>query len=216
MSIEGPDPLGDMTIKVGGNCPRCGYRFDEAGPTSEATAGSTPSLGAYGEGAPGTVSLVEKGRIGGRFRKQSLRPGAKEGQAHTGIDVDAPAGTPVYAAAEGVVTHTGVGKGIGANITIQHPESAGGVTSWYGHMGEMLVKEGERVKPGQLIGTVGTSTGTAKATSPHLHFEVLKPGRKHERPAASATYFDERMDPEAWLSQVGAYTTGGSSGKKKG
>jgi murein DD-endopeptidase MepM/ murein hydrolase activator NlpD len=71
------------------------------------------------------------------------------------------------------------------------------------HLGDTSVKEGETVKAGQQIGTVGTSAGPGKkATSPHLHYEVLKPGRKQERPPSDLAHFDDRMDPEEFVGQL--------------
>jgi biotin carboxyl carrier protein len=235
LSVEGPDPLGNLTVMLGGNCPRCGYSFAEGGgevPETEApgaepwgfyesggaagaTAGSATAAaasvgssagvgaGTVGGGASGPIDIVEKGSLGGRFRRQSLRPGAKEGQAHTGVDIYAKEGTPINSPAEGVVTHVGEGMGIGKNVTIRHP-GQGDVTSWFGHMEDILVKEGDPIKAGQQIGTVGTSTGKGKKpTSPHLHYEVLRPERKQERPPSNLAHFEERMNPEDFVSNLG-------------
>jgi hypothetical protein len=186
---EGVDELGNITMSLVGNCPRCGLLYGN----------SVENIDPFGP-----VNMVESGEIGGRFRKQSLRPGAAEGRAHTGVDINAPSGAPIYAPAPGVVTHVGEGKGIGKNITIEHPGQYGGVTTWYGHMKDANVKEGDEIFAGDLIGSVGTSTGKDKATSPHLHFEVLKPGRKDERPAANLKNMDQRINPEEWFNQLGA------------
>ena len=191
-----------------GNCPKCGLNFGSI--SGSTNAGITASGSSY---------VTQKGYIGGRFRKQSLRPGARKGRVHAGIDINAPKGTPIYAPAPGKVVHVGSGKGIGKNVQIEHPSEYGGVTTWYGHLEGANVKVGDVVKAGQQIATIGTSTGKEKETSPHLHMEVLKPGRKHARPPARLEYFEERVDPEKWLSDIGAGTiaspTQHSSGKKK-
>lgn len=89
---------------------------------------------------------------------------------HTGIDIANEAGTPIYAAADGVVRHAGWGQGYGMCEVIDH---GFGYSTLYGHMSELLVKEGAKVKRGQLIGRMG-STGTS--TGNHLHYEVWTGG----------------------------------------
>ena len=92
---------------------------------------------------------------------------------HTGIDLSVPLGTPVFAAADGVVVLArsmtdagGVLVGYGNYIIIQHDA---GLKSLYGHLLAIGVKEGDQVKRGQLIGLVGS---TGNSTGPHTHFEV--------------------------------------------
>ncbi|HEX9095317.1 MAG TPA: M23 family metallopeptidase [Candidatus Dormibacteraeota bacterium] len=92
---------------------------------------------------------------------------------HTGIDLSVPLGTPVFAAADGVVIlarpmtdATGALVGYGNYIIIQHDA---GLKTLYGHLLAIGVKEGEQVKRGQLIGLVGS---TGNSTGPHTHFEV--------------------------------------------
>ncbi len=91
---------------------------------------------------------------------------------HTGIDLTASRGTPVYAAADGIVVRAdAASKGYGKHIRIAH---GFGYTTYYAHLSKILVKPGQKVKRGQLIGLVG-STGTA--TGPHLHYEVRINGK---------------------------------------
>jgi len=92
---------------------------------------------------------------------------------HTGIDLSVPLGTPVFAAADGVVvlarpmTDTaGALVGYGNYVIIQHDA---GLKTLYGHLLTIGVKEGDQVKRGQLIGLVGS---TGNSTGPHTHFEV--------------------------------------------
>jgi murein DD-endopeptidase MepM/ murein hydrolase activator NlpD len=92
---------------------------------------------------------------------------------HTGIDLAVPLGTPVFAAADGVVVlarpmtdAAGAMVGYGNYIVIQH---AAGLKTLYGHLLTIGVKEGDTVKRGQLIGLVGS---TGNSTGPHCHFEV--------------------------------------------
>jgi murein DD-endopeptidase MepM/ murein hydrolase activator NlpD len=94
---------------------------------------------------------------------------------HTGVDWSAPRGTPIIAAGDGVVLNAGWDKGGYGNQTlIQHPN--GYVTS-YNHQSAIAkgVKEGARVRQGQVIGWVGT---TGQSTGPHLHYEVIVNGNK--------------------------------------
>jgi murein DD-endopeptidase MepM/ murein hydrolase activator NlpD len=87
---------------------------------------------------------------------------------HPGIDLAAPFGTPIYAAAEGDVLYWGPAEGFGNWIVLQHP---GGIQTVYGHMrrDELLIGPTAHVKAGQLIARVGSE---GNSTGPHLHFEV--------------------------------------------
>ena len=91
---------------------------------------------------------------------------------HSGIDLAAHEGTPIYAIADGVVTISRYdGNGYGKWVEIQHDD---GTLSRYAHASELYVSAGERVRQGQTIAAVGM-TGTA--TGNHLHFEILKGGQ---------------------------------------
>ena len=89
---------------------------------------------------------------------------------HTGIDLAAPAGTPIAAAASGVVEQVGVSSSLGNYVILRHSSKA--VTT-YSHCSTLLVQEGEAVDRGQEIALVG-STGVS--TGPHLHFECIVDG----------------------------------------
>ncbi|MEE9172299.1 MAG: M23 family metallopeptidase [candidate division NC10 bacterium] len=88
-------------------------------------------------------------------------------QMHTGIDIAAPRGTSILAAADGVVTFSGRMAGYGRVIVVTH---GFGFKTFYGHNQKNKVRKGERVKRGQVIGTVGNS---GYSTGSHLHYEVL-------------------------------------------
>jgi murein DD-endopeptidase MepM/ murein hydrolase activator NlpD len=93
-------------------------------------------------------------------------------QFHKGIDISAETGTKVYAAGGGVVTVAGSRHdGYGNNIVINH--KVRGLSTRYAHLSTMLVKVGETITRGQLIGTVGN---TGLSTAPHLHYEIMKNG----------------------------------------
>ena len=85
---------------------------------------------------------------------------------HTGLDFCGRVGTPIYAPADGMVIFTGVTE-IHGNVTII--DHGWGVYTTYCHQSEILVKEGQRVHTGDLIGKVGR---TGRVTGPHLHWEV--------------------------------------------
>lgn len=90
---------------------------------------------------------------------------------HDGIDFIAPQGTPVYAAADGVVTQViSSRKGMGNQVEIDH---GNGYVTRYCLLGDMSAKKGRSIRRGQQLGTVGVST---IITAPHLHYEVLRGG----------------------------------------
>lgn len=92
---------------------------------------------------------------------------------HSGIDFKAPIGTPVLATADGEVVISKTNKGgYGKHIVIQHDEE---FKTLYSHLSELKVKVGDKIKRGEVIGLVG-STGTS--VRPHLHYEVIKAGKK--------------------------------------
>lgn len=92
-------------------------------------------------------------------------------RAHAGLDLAAPAGTPVRAAGPGVVVRAGDAGGYGNMVVIDH---GGGVTTRYAHLARADVKPGDHVAAGAAIGAVGQ---TGRTTGPHLHFEVRRDGQ---------------------------------------
>lgn len=92
--------------------------------------------------------------------------GVRNGAMHDGVDIAAPAGTPVYAADAGSVIFAGDLHGYGNVVIVQH---SGGYTTIYGHNQRNLVDKGARVVRGQEIAEIGTS---GRTSGPNLHFEV--------------------------------------------
>jgi murein DD-endopeptidase MepM/ murein hydrolase activator NlpD len=90
---------------------------------------------------------------------------------HPGLDIAGNKGQPVYATADGQVTELGYQGGYGNLIVVDH---GFGLVTKYGHLASYSVKQGEKVKKGQVIGRVGN---TGRATGYHLHYEVLANGR---------------------------------------
>jgi murein DD-endopeptidase MepM/ murein hydrolase activator NlpD len=101
---------------------------------------------------------------------------------HVGVDLAGREGTPILAAAAGVVKRAGERGGYGNAVEIDH---GGGVTTLYAHASELNVVPGEKVEPGQELGTVGA---TGRATGAHLHFEVRHDGRPVDPTRALKAY----------------------------
>ncbi|HEY9166966.1 MAG TPA: M23 family metallopeptidase [Candidatus Kryptonia bacterium] len=89
---------------------------------------------------------------------------------HEGIDLVADIGTPVHVTGDGVVSYIGQRGGYGSVIEIDH---GFGYSTLYGHLSKPLVRDGQKVKRGQVIALSGNS---GLSTGPHLHYEVLKNG----------------------------------------
>ena len=118
---------------------------------------------AFGEPVPGFA-------INSRFgiRRLGGEPGAR---MHKGVDIAAPTGTTVFAAAEGEVVRIGHDPaGYGNFIEMRHPN---GMTTLYGHLSRIDVASGDRIGQRERIGLVGS---TGYSTGPHLHFEVRRAG----------------------------------------
>ncbi|SFS48162.1 Murein DD-endopeptidase MepM and murein hydrolase activator NlpD, contain LysM domain [Sulfitobacter marinus] len=109
-----------------------------------------------------------------RFTSQfGFRRDPKTGgrRMHNGVDFAAGNGTPLYATADGVVTHAGWSSGYGRLVKIQHEF---GIETRYAHMSKLRVKTGQRVSRGQRIGDMGAS---GRVTGVHLHYEVRVGGK---------------------------------------
>lgn len=100
-----------------------------------------------------------------------IDPVYKDRRLHPGLDFTAPVGTPIYAAADGVVKDAGFNTGgYGNRVVVNH---GFGYETLYAHMVRIKARVGTRVKRGEVIGYVGS---TGKSTGPHLHYEVHKNG----------------------------------------
>jgi murein DD-endopeptidase MepM/ murein hydrolase activator NlpD len=105
--------------------------------------------------------------------------GPRWGRMHRGIDIAAPTGTPIHAAAAGEVISAGWNNGgYGNLVEIRHPD---GSMTRYAHNSRILVRRGDRVEQGQQISLMGS---TGYSTGPHLHFEVHPAGRGAVNPMA--------------------------------
>ncbi|UYY59530.1 M23 family metallopeptidase [Sphingomonas sp. S2-65] len=90
---------------------------------------------------------------------------------HAGVDIPGAIGTPIYATADGVISHAGRQGGYGNLVQINHGR---GLETRYGHLSKILVADNTKVHRGQLIGLMGS---TGRSTGSHLHYEVRMDGR---------------------------------------
>lgn len=116
---------------------------------------------------------VANARIGSPFGWR-IDPFTGRNALHTGLDFQATIGTPIMAAAGGVVVTAETHPEYGNMIEIDH---GNGLVTRYGHTSKFLVKKGDLVKRGQVIALVGS---TGRSTGPHLHFEVLVQGTQQD------------------------------------
>lgn len=98
-------------------------------------------------------------------------PFTGKGVFHSGVDLRAPGGSVVVAAADGYVVQAGWDRALGHCVTVGHGQS--GFTTVYGHLEEYFVRPGQLVRRGEVIGVVGRS---GRATGRHLHYEVHSKG----------------------------------------
>ena len=139
----------------------------------------TETLGRKGADPTGIPSIIPIRHFSitrtGASVGQKFNPFFKTIRPHEGIDLMAPAGTRVVAAADGRVTSVErKEKGFGNRVEITHP---GGIKTVYAHLQEVKVSQGQSVRQGSVIGLVGSS---GRAFAPHLHYEVIRGGVKME------------------------------------
>lgn len=128
------------------------------------------AAGKYGELPPMSLPLnsISSAQVGASTGNK-VNPFYKVGTEHTGLDLIAPQGDPVLAAADGVVSSIERShRGQGNVIEITH---AGGYVTRYAHLGDINVSKGQNVKRGKRIANVGIS---GSSFAPHLHYEVRK------------------------------------------
>jgi murein DD-endopeptidase MepM/ murein hydrolase activator NlpD len=118
-----------------------------------------------------------------------LHPIYKTRLMHTGVDLTAPTGTPVYVSGKGKVIKAGPStEGYGKVVIVDH---GFGYSSLYAHLHEIKVKKGQTLKRGDLIGTIGS---TGRSVAPHLHYEV----RYHDKPVDPVNYYFNDLTPEEY------------------
>ena len=137
--------------------------------------GGEPDPVASPDGTRGELAWPTAGGIGSPWGMR-MHPILKYKRLHGGVDIGGATGQPVYAAEDGVVTRAALGynSGSGNNVRIDNGTLAGrSVETSYLHLNSISVQVGQRVRRGQLIGTVGS---TGLSTAPHLHFSLYLDG----------------------------------------
>lgn len=157
-SIKNPKALslGRTLIIPGGKAPRVVVTQTHA--AAAASSSSVPAA------VGGTLAWPFRGQISSYY-------GMRWGRLHSGLDIAAPSGTIIHAAAAGEVTFVGWYGQYGRCLIIDH---GGGVSTLYGHTSAILVNTGDQVERGEAVAKVGS---TGNSTGPHLHFEVRVDGQ---------------------------------------
>lgn len=180
-------------------------------PASVARATTTPPISesiAASENIFPPILPGQYSRISSRFGPRGAITRDKNGKQlahpipahpHSGIDLSASTGTPVYCFADGIVERAssfsaddpGMKKGYGQVVYVRHT-TISNLQTRYGHLSHVAVKNGQRVKAGEVLGDVGTSVGavgnTGQSSGPHLHFEMR--------------FNDKAEDPEPYFAQA--------------
>jgi murein DD-endopeptidase MepM/ murein hydrolase activator NlpD len=147
--------------------------------TLAGTPAAPPAAAGYGGGK---LRRPVPGRIGSPFGNR-FDPYYHVWQLHAGVDMVAAFGSDIVAAADGRVARAGWAGGYGNYTCIDHGQFNGQrLTTCYAHQSAFLVRLGQQVSAGQVIGRIGS---TGASTGPHLHFEVRLGGRP--------------VDPAPWL-----------------
>lgn len=156
-------PPAERLVTAGRRDPHGPGRIESSvlGALPSSTQGSRPPAVAHRSSAQ--LQWPLRGVLYARFGRKGKSP-------HDGIDLAAPAGTPVRTAGEGAVLFAGPQQGYGLLVIIEHPH---GLVTVYAHNRDLRVKTGQTVRDGQVIATVGES---GKTSGPHLHFEVRQDG----------------------------------------
>jgi murein DD-endopeptidase MepM/ murein hydrolase activator NlpD len=148
-----------------------------------------------------TQQPVDGGHLGSAFGWR-IDPFTGRSALHTGLDFQSEPGTPIHAAAGGVVVTQEVHPAYGNMIEIDHGNS---LVTRYAHASKVFVKKGDLVRRGQKIAEVGT---TGRSTGPHLHFEVLVQGVPQDPDKFLAAGRDL---PPAHFAKAGSWAQGSAS-----
>lgn len=116
------------------------------------------------------MSVAGHARVSSEFGTRS-DPFHGKARKHNGIDLASPAGTPIYATADAIVGRAERAGGYGNLVELNH---GNGYQTRYAHMQKILVRKGQYVRRGTVVGLVGS---TGRSTGPHLHYEVRKNGK---------------------------------------
>ena len=112
-----------------------------------------------------------KGRLSSTYGWR-VSPFSGQERMHLGLDIASPLGSPIYATADGTVVRVALTPDYGRMLEIQHNNK---LLTRYGHTSVIYVKEGQKVKKGEVIAAVGS---TGRSTGPHVHYEIEVSGKK--------------------------------------
>lgn len=151
------------------------------------TAHDFPTLPTIGSAATSANNSVSGLPVEGRTSSPPgwrIHPISHLRKWHAGTDIAAPTGTPIHATGAGVVMFAGVKGGYGNTVMIDH---GNGITTLYGHMHNINVKQGATISNRQVIGTVGS---TGASTGPHVHYEKRGSSKATNAGTADPTTYD--------------------------
>lgn len=133
---------------------------------------------------------------------EKINPFYKVKVAHDGLDMIAPSGTPVVAAADGVVSSVQYSrKGLGNTVTIDH---GNGYTTRYAHLADIKTVRGRRIRMGDVLGSVGMS---GKSFAPHLHYEIWRDSVALD----PVSYFFSSVSPDEYSAMLLLSASAGQS-----
>ena len=175
-ALQGPSPvlpervriaIGPQALSQGDS--RYAARSDVAGTALIVSFSTSPPPEPRLAGSLPTFMPIS-GRLSGAFGWRT-DPLHGSGRFHAGVDLAAPAGSPIRATSDGSVTSSGWAGGYGYMVVVSH---GNGVETRYAHMSAVAVDVGRSVRQGDVIGLVGS---TGRSTGPHVHYEVRIDGR---------------------------------------
>ncbi|RZL82352.1 MAG: M23 family metallopeptidase [Rhodococcus sp. (in: high G+C Gram-positive bacteria)] len=189
---SGPQTMTGLPFEIPAGVLPAGFELPADLGTAAQNLGG-PDLGAQAQQWLSSVNPVKPHTVQPVSGKLTSDFGSRWGAHHGGIDIAAPIGTSVLAAADGQVIDAGPASGFGLWVRLLHDD---GTVTIYGHVNDYTVSVGQRVTAGQEIARVGNR---GQSTGPHLHFEV------HDANGS-------KIDPGRWLQERGVSVTWGNAG----
>lgn len=154
---------GIRTDSLGGEFDRLSREMNDRNKSFQGLIGSLETKRSLLASTP-TIWPVKGWLTAGFGQRRSPFTGQR--QMHEGVDIANTVGTPVIAPADGIVTYTGPLGGFGDVVSVDHGHK---ISTFYAHLQQHKVSQGQRVRRGDVIGSVGTS---GRVTGPHLHYEI--------------------------------------------
>jgi murein DD-endopeptidase MepM/ murein hydrolase activator NlpD len=166
-------PIGEVSIDrtadaVGGKVYASRSRF--AGTAAIVSFSNRPEPLRRNSSAAGLIAPLSQAMLTSRFGAVRSQGGG-DPRRHAGVDLAAPAGSPVMAAQDGRVSVANWAGGYGLLVVLDHSD---GMQTRYAHLSRIAVAKGQVVRRGEIVGLVGS---TGRSTGPHLHFELRQDGR---------------------------------------